>query len=59
MWRFYGFVHEIVGAIHEMWRFYGFVCLIMLEGGVGVIVWVWRVIVWMWGVSAGLGGAFV
>lgn len=52
MWRFYGFVHEIVGAIHEMWRFYGFVCLIMLEGGVGVIVWVW-------GVSAGLGGAFV
>ena len=43
MWRFYGFVYEIVRAIHEMGRFYGFVCLIMLEGGVGlgvgVIVW--------------------
>ena len=39
MWRFYGFVHEIVGAIHEMGRFYGFVCLIMLEGGVGLGVW--------------------
>ena len=46
MWRFYGFVHEIVGAIHEMWRFYGFVCLIMLEGGVGLGV----------GVSVGLLG---
>ena len=33
---FYGFVHEIVGAIHEMGHFYGFVCLIMLEGCVGL-----------------------
>ena len=56
MGRFYGFVHEIVRAIHEMGRFYGFVCLIMLEGGVGLGV---GVIVWVWGVSAGLGGAFV
>ena len=50
MGRFYGFVHEIVGAIHEIGCFYGFVCLIILEGGVGLGVW---------GVSAGLGGAFV
>ena len=57
MWRFYGFVHEIVGAIHEMGHFYGFVCLIMLEGWVGLGGG--GVIVWVWGVSAGLGGAFV